>query len=684
MRRYVGLLLRLHALRGTARPFAIALAGLLALGVFTAGTPSPARADPLPEFPQITIDPTCEAQPSSDGSVITVTVRGYSFSFGRVVSLYWDGNLVQSPGDAIQVQPTGYIEATFSETIFGSSDPTSHTINAFYQDQPPDDSGSVPPVATTYINVPCSTDTSHITLTPDCGSAGAPITIHIDGGGFFPGDPLGVTVKGLFDDTVYGSIDPAVPADPNAVSLEVTATLPGIGAYRVIAAQQYPPGVEGFDPLPIATAYFVVPCSQASVSPTCGPQGSGPDRYSIQVSGQGFLPGLPVTIVFDAAGQAEYFYGQFQVNQDGTWGPAEIQPYARGPGVYSIVIEQSNDSPVLHRTVTQFSVECPPPGGVTLNPTCASPQFTGDQPQTFQLNVSGAGFQANLPIIVTFDPDRKSGPSFTPETSQVAADGGGNFSATLNVAARPAGQYRIAVEQQVNGSVIEGNVPPFNMPCAPPSAKITAVKPNCGDDVNVNPAPYSVEVVGRGFIPGFVQLVFDFDGAQELFSTTANGNGRFDATITPTARPAGSYRIAAQQADANAMLDQAFASFGVPCSETLLIVTPNSTSPGFVVTVHGTGFPANKPVELRWSYGIGAAQPIEVTADATGSFDRQVLIFAHDFVGERQVTAGMPGSPNAFPGAEATLLVEAGQGSPPSYPIFGGDPSDQPPIILRR
>ena len=87
----------------------------------------------------------------------------------------------------------------------------------------------------------------------------------------------------------------------------------------------------------------------------------------------------------------------------------------------------------------------------------------------------------------------------------------------------------------------------------------------------------------------------------------------------------------------------------MPCTQTLLVVTPNSTSPGFVVTVHGSGFPANKPIELRWSYGIGAAQPIEVTTDATGSFDRQVLIFAHDFIGERQVTAGMPGSTNAFP-----------------------------------
>ena len=262
-----------------------------------------------------------------------------------------------------------------------------------------------------------------------------------------------------------------------------------------------------------------------------------------------------------------------------------------------------------------------------------APQFSGDQPQTFQLQVAGGGFQPNLPVTVTFDPDGLSGPAYTPETTQASADGSGSFAATLNVLARPAGTYRIAVQQQVNGTVIDGNVPPFNVPCAAPSAKITAVKPNCGDDVAINPAPYSVEVVGRGFIPGFVQIVFDVDGSAEQFSTIANANGRIDATIAPTARPAGSYRIAAQQADAIRLLDQAFADFGVPCTQTLLTITPGAAAPGFVVTVHGTGFPAGKPIALSWSYGIGAAQPIQVTVGADGTFDRQVLIFAHDFAG---------------------------------------------------
>src|SRR5664280_366850 len=98
-------------------------------------------------------------------------------------------------------------------------------------------------------------------------------------------------------------------------------------------------------------------------------------------------------------------------------------------------------------THATFTVACPAPGAVTLNPTCAAPQLSGDQQQTFQLQVSGGGFQAGLPVIVTFDPDGLSGPAYTPETTQVAADGSGNFSATLNVLARPAGTYRIAVQQ---------------------------------------------------------------------------------------------------------------------------------------------------------------------------------------------------------------------------------------------
>ncbi|HEY5520519.1 MAG TPA: hypothetical protein VIK08_07670 [Candidatus Limnocylindrales bacterium] len=678
MRRNIGLLLRLHTLTRGRRPATLALAALLALGATVVVEPHGARADPIPEYPVLTVDPTCEPTPqNSDGDTITLTVHGFSFEAGRAVMIYFNHNQA-SGAESVAPGPAGAFEVALTVTEVGNT--PSYEIDAYYVDQGVTDN----PTAFTYLNVPCDSTLGTIAITPDCGPANTPIAMHVDLTGFLPNMPIGIQVLDPFSSaTVYGQAGPAVPPDPNAASFDFTFNVPANGAYRVVATQAGAI-IDSGPPGKTATTGFVAPCSQAQLSPTCNVAGSAPDRYSIQVAGSGLLPNLPVGIIFDSASQPEFFGGTAPVNADGTFGPVEITPYARGPGTYDVELTQQNDSPILHYTHATFTVACPAPGAVTLNPTCAAPQFSGDQQQTFQLQVSGGGFQAGLPVIVTFDPDGLSGPAYTPETTQVAADGSGNFSATLNVLARPAGTYRIAVQQQVNGQLIQGTVPPFNVPCSAPSPKITTVKPNCGDDVGVNPQPYSIEVVGRGYIPGFVQLIFDVGGTAEQFSTTANANGRFDATIAPAAKPAGAYRIAAQQADANHLLSQAFANFSVPCTATLLTVTPNSASPGFVVTVHGSGFPAGKQIELHWSFGIAAAQPIDVTVGADGSFDRQVLIFAHDFSGERELTAGTSANPTAFPGAQATLLVSAGQGSPPSYSIFGGDPSDQPPIILRR
>jgi hypothetical protein len=681
MRRRGRLLLRLHTLSRGRRPATLALAALLALGAMVVVEPRSARADPIPEYPVLTVDPTCEPTPqNSDGDTITLTVHGFSFEAGRPVMIYFNHN--QAAGaESVAPGPAGAFEVGLTVQEVGAT--ASYEIDAYYVDGGVTDN----PTAFTYLNVPCDQTLGTIAITPDCGPPNTPIAMHVDLSNFLPDQPITVQVLDLFTSTtVYGQAGPTVPTDPNAVSFDFSFSVPANGAYRVVATQ----------PAPIilldtatqsgktATSGFVAPCSQAVLSPTCNVAGSAPDRYSIQVAGSGLLPNLPVGIIFDSASQPEYFGGTGPVNPDGSFGPVEITPYARGPGTYDVELTQQNDSPILHYTHATFTVACPAPGAVTLNPTCAAPQFSGDQPQAFQLQVSGGGFQPGLPVVVTFDPDGLSGPAYTPETAQVAADGSGNFGTTLNVLARPAGTYRIGVQQQVNGQLIEGSAPPFNVPCSAPSPKITTVKPNCGDDVGVNPSPYSIEVVGRGYIPGFVQLIFDVDGTPEQFSTTANANGRFDTTITPAARPAGAHRIAAQQADANRLLSQAFAAFNVPCTATLLTLTPDTTSPGFVVTVHGSGFPAGKQIELHWSYGIGATRPIDVTVDGDGTFERQILIFAHDFAGERELTAGTPANPNAFPGAQATLLVSAGQGSPPAYSIFGGDPSDQPPIILRR
>ena len=73
-----------------------------------------------------------------------------------------------------------------------------------------------------------------------------------------------------------------------------------------------------------------------------------------------------------------------------------------------------------------------------------------------------------------------------------------------------------------------------------------------------------------------------------------------------------------------------------------------------------------------------------MTAEDDGTFTRQVLIFPHDFAGPRQMTAGTDTNASAYPSATADLFVGAGQGLPPSITIVGGNPSGQPPLVLRR
>jgi hypothetical protein len=662
------------------RPLVLVLAALLALGMLSVARPPTARADTVPEQPTLTVDPTCEPTPTnSDGDVITVTVRGYSFEYGRNVTIYWNNDPAPSPADSVAVGPAGSFEVSFTVTEIGST--AYYPVYAYYSDQVI--SGSE--VAWSSLYVPCTAPEAQIGISPDCGIPATPMKVHVDGTGFLPNLPITVTVTDLFSDTtVYGQAGPMVPADPNAVSIDIPKVrLPDTGAYRVIAVQQTSSGVLILvSPPRTATAYLVAPCSQLTATPTCGPAGSGPSRYTIQLSGVGFQPDLGLDITFDAGDvshQPEYFYSGIAANQDGSWGPVDITPYARGPGTYDITVSQSNDSPPLHLTHATFTVDCTP-GTVTLDPPCAAPQFAGDAPTSFDLNVTGLNFQPDYPVTVTFDPDRLGG--LEPETTKTMALSDGSFAAQLRVAARPANTYNVAVHQQVGDTAIDTSVP-FSMPCAPPSPTLQP-NPTCGYELPGQPQAYSIELLGQGFIPGPVRIIFDPDGTPETFTATADApNGAFDTTIAPTGRPAGTYRIEARQDDANGPLDDvSFDTFVVPCVNPMLAINPSTASPGFVVEVQGTAFPPGSTVELTWSYGIGASIPIEVVAGADGTFDRQVLIFPHDFTGLRQMTAGSLDDATAYPGAQASLLVTPGTGSPPGFQIFGGN--GEAPIVSRH
>lgn len=674
------LLLGLPTLGKLSRSVAIALAALVCAPISGVPAPPEVRAQGLTEIPSITVEPTCALVPFGEFSrPVAITVRGHSFVPGATVAIRWAGGPAPAPADAILVDPFGTFQSTFS--VFLGGRPFSYLVEAIYAPI----EGSNFTAASTYFNTPCANPTPTINITPDCGAPGTTVGIHIDGTGFVAGLPIQARVVDLFNSqNVHASVLPAM-LDPNAVSIDLQFPVKAAGQYRVVVDQVVTGEVFDFTPF-TGTDYFVAPCSTLTVVPSCGPESGPPNRYSLLLSGTGFQP-LPLKIVFDPLGVHQEFYWDFAVGPDGNWGPLEINPYARGPAPYEIVVSQSNDSPVLHETRAIFTVPCSP-GTVTLDPPCAAPQFLGDQARTFSLSVQGFGFQPGATVVVVFDPEGLSGPTFTPERAEGPAASDGSFMAPMTIAARPAGTYRVSVQQQVGATLIEGIVPPFTVPCAPSSPTLTA-RPNCDVEAPGQPQAYSIRLVGRRFIPGFVEIIFDADGIQEGFSASANQEeGRFAVTINPSGRPAGTYRIVAQQRDANQTLSLAsFDAFVVPCVPAnipTLTISPPAASPGFVVQVMGTGFPAGSTVSLSWSFGIGASRPIEVVVGDDGTFVRQVLLFAHDFTGLRELTAGTPSDPQAFADARASLLVTPGQGSPPGYSIFDAGPTDRNPIVIRR
>ena len=670
------------------RPVAVGVAAVLVVTMLSASRPVPARADPLPEVPYLAVDPPCEPTPTnSDGDQITITVRGYSFTAGQIATIYFNLQPAPTPADAVAIDGQGHFETSFTVTEVGSQG--SYTVSAYYQAA----AGGEIPIAQTTLDVPCVPSPS-IKITPDCGLPGTPIAVHVDGIGFGANELINIGATDSFDSGAdYGHLDQATTADGNGVvAADLTVTVPATGAasgnvYRVIAVP-VPIVRVVVAPQPGAQAYFVAPCSQMTMTPTCASAGSGPDRYSIQLGGTGFLPRLPLKITFDPAGSSEYFdSGSIVADDSGNWGPIEIQPYKRGLGTYDITVTQFNDSPAYHLTYAspQFTVDCAP-AAVTLSPTCASPQFRGSDQQSFTLDVHGDRFVPGEPLTVTFDAEQKSGPGYAPESQAINADPGGSFDLQLPIKARPAGAYNVTV-QPIPGSPSPAQTVQFLVPCSAPNPVITSVKRSCGDDASVNPQPYSFVVSGKGFIPGIVEILFAGDPTPTLAAT--DGNGRFQQSVTTAARPTGTYSITVSQVDvSNVQLDTTTPhKFTVPCSSTAaptLTITPSSASPGFVVTVTGANFGSGTTVDLVWDYGIDAGQPIQVVAGPDGSFERQVLIFAHDFAGQREMTAGTPANPDAFPDASAGLLVTAGQGSPPSYAAPGGGSADPGSIILRR
>jgi Tol biopolymer transport system component len=117
----------------------------------------------------------------------------------------------------------------------------------------------------------------------------------------------------------------------------------------------------------------------------------------------------------------------------------------------------------------------------------------------------------------------------------------------------------------------------------------------------------------------------------------------------------------------------------------ILRLDPPLGPTGTVTIATGKGFPANAPVDLRWSVGITPTPLVPVFTDASGAFTAQVLVLPRDREGPRTLRAlatlsGVPATP-----ATAPFLVIPWTAAPPVSGLIQvfSDSLGQP-IILRR
>jgi hypothetical protein len=239
-----------------------------------------------------------------------------------------------------------------------------------------------------------------------------------------------------------------------------------------------------------------------------------------------------------------------------------------------------------------------------------------------------------------------------------------------------------------------------------------ALRPNCGPVGTGPPAPpagpppptYTIEVIGRNLSPGEADVIFNPGVHQQAFAGNIDTAGAEDDVVHPITVPAGTYTVTVQPFNfgEGPPPPSASAIFLVPCPpppvspppttprpsappspgasptprgspppvlNPTLTLTPAVGPPGTVTVAHGADFPANTGIQLTWNQGIAASTSSAIATDASGSFTATVLLFPHDELGTRILTAVsiLPPNSSQFGFASASFLVVPGQVQPNDF-----------------
>ena len=616
-----------------------------------------------------------------------VTVRGHGFEPGSTVDIYV--NVVGSesfpdPSDTRTVDDLGVFVGSVALLLPGSS--LTYVLTAVTR-------GQDSPQATTQVVAPCPPT---VQVTPTCVAPDAPFDMVFVADGFSPG---GLIQVGLYLPSGLPSIVSGRLTTDHQGHVEYTFTGVGplpAGTYQAAA-------VEGTDRamlarinprLAVAQTPIELPCPSPHITldPNCAPAGGPQDSYDVGVAGTGFAYGSAV-LTWDVGGSDEEFAIP-DVGDDGVFS-VRIDPRQREAGsrirvrvTQSFPLEAGSgaNDPLLGPYATAsapprvaratFRVPCRPTATptMTLDPDCDTPALVGDAERRYAIGVSATALVPG-PVDIVFDAGEAAADVTPPEhfPGDIGKDGQ-LAPVTITPLARPVGDYQVSLVQG-EASVVQQT---FRVPCQKPTAVVRPLQPTCGPITPGVPDSYPIEVLGRGFYPGTIELTFDQKGTPEIQSATVDATGMFDVQLSAGGRDCGDYTVLARQRDARGTVLRGSRVFTVPCIEPTMVLAPLAGPAGTTTVVTGTDFPPATTLTLAWDRGLTAATPVEVTTDQSGGFEVSIFLLPHDIPGPRVLSVGTLTDPAAFPGVTADYLVVEGTGQPPGGP---GEPGS---VIFRR
>lgn len=353
--------------------------------------------------------------------------------------------------------------------------------------------------------------------------------------------------------------------------------------------------ISGYARLIVSVLTATVEARPASVTP-------GAD---IRVSGTGFLPGEVVTItVINPSGSAAFTLGQAHVDAAGAFASAALRmPFGVAAGRQNIVVTGQ-------RSNRQASTS------VTVGVQAATLQVTPSvvKPGT-RLTVTGAHFQPHEAVsidLVTLNGTIHLGSSRTTATGSFGVGGlpvpRSAPSGTFSVVATGATSHLSATAQ---------------IRVVAPATSLLLSKPT------VTPGA-AITVTGHGFIAGETVSVQIMNSLVRIVvaTTVANSGGSFSlgSVVVPTFLPAGTYSVTASgQTSGRAATAPLTVQRQHAVAPTLSVigVAPVAgaypASPGSLLQVAGSNFPAGSPVTLALR-GPTTIALATVTANGSGVF----------------------------------------------------------------